>query len=127
MIKQGLSTKWIQKILDVHFKGRDFIKQQLETADKTIEETPFTVNLMFTVDKSKGKAPTPVRVPVEMHALQPGGAPVVFLLHVVNGYVNELEIYKADLSQLNADNISLDNVEYLLDDSVALDQNAYNT
>lgn len=42
------------------------------------------------------------RVPVEMEVVLGGdSAPILFLLHVVNGYLNELEILKLDSSPID--------------------------
>lgn len=55
--------------------------------------------------------PYPVRVPVEMRAFQKEFAPIVFLLHVVNGFINELELVTADSSKMDMETIELDKVE----------------
>ena len=39
-----------------------------------------------------------------------GKAPVMFLLHIVNGYINELEVLRADSSPID-DAIDLSNIE----------------
>ncbi|WP_139233773.1 hypothetical protein [Butyrivibrio sp. M55] len=65
------------------------------------------------------KYPHSVRVPVEMRAFQKEYAPIVFMLHVIEGYLDELEIFSADGSTINADNISLDKLEYVIDPEVS--------
>lgn len=47
-----------------------------------------------------------------MRAFQQSTAPIVFLLHVINGIIDELEIFTADLTQIDADSIELEKVEY---------------
>ena len=42
-----------------------------------------------------------IRVPVELRVYKENHVPVQFLLHIINGYVNELEIFNADSSKIN--------------------------
>ena len=43
-----------------------------------------------------------------------------FLLHIVNGVVDELEIVTADLSQINPNDIELGNVVYKIKEELIL-------
>ncbi len=48
-----------------------------------------------------------------MRAFQTDDVPYVFLLHIVEGYVDELEVFKADSSEiLLPPDIDLSKVEY---------------
>lgn len=47
-----------------------------------------------------------------MRAFQQSSAPIIFLLHIVNGIINELEILTADSAQIDTDKIELERVEY---------------
>jgi len=50
------------------------------------------------------------RVPVEMEVhLGSNSAPVLFMLHVVNGYLDELEILKLDSSPIYEEEIDISN------------------
>ncbi|MDE6950227.1 MAG: hypothetical protein K2P64_04835 [Lachnospiraceae bacterium] len=60
------------------------------------------------------------RVPVEMRAFQQASAPIVFLLHIVSGIINELEIITADSTKIEADNIELARVEYEINREVIM-------
>lgn len=55
-------------------------------------------------------AQTDIRVPVETHLHQSNQVPVQFLLHVVQGYVSELETFNADSSKI-AEHINLKNAK----------------
>lgn len=66
--------------------------------------------------------PFHVRVPVEMRAFQQASAPIVFLLHIVGGVINELEIITADSTQIEADNIELTRVEYEVNQEVIMER-----
>lgn len=47
--------------------------------------------------------PYRVRVPLEMRVSEKNDIPIVFLLHVVDGFVDELEILNADSSPIDSD------------------------
>ena len=64
------------------------------------------------------KYPHSVRVPVEMRAFQKEKAPLVFMLHVIDGELSELEIFSADGSSIDPENILLDKLEYVIDPEV---------
>ena len=55
-----------------------------------------------------------------MIAFQNSTAPIVFLLHVVNGVIDELEIITADSTQIDADRIQLEKVEYEVNQEVVM-------
>lgn len=44
----------------------------------------------------------------------------MFLLHIVNGIIDELEIHAADSAQIDTDNIELERVEYEINRGVIL-------
>ena len=77
------------------------------------------ISLIFPEKKGE-KYPYPVRVPVEMRAFQMDKAPIVFLIHILDGYLDELEIFSADGAIINSDTIMLDNLEYVIDPRVSL-------
>lgn len=87
--------QWMEKLLSVDFLGRDILVEQMSQCEvisfcgcgcKTID---------LAVNKELPKYPYDVRVPVEMinDELE---IPVIFALHVVKGYISELEVYRAD-------------------------------
>ena len=53
-----------------------------------------------------------------MRAFQQSSAPIIFLLHIVNGMIDELEILTADSAQIDADQIELERVEYEINQEV---------
>lgn len=93
-----------------HFFGEKIIYKQ---------EYAF-ISLKFKVEGEIEPYPYRVRVPVEMRAFQNSTAPIVFLLHVVNGVIDELEIIAADSTQIDADSIQLEKVEYEVNQEVAI-------
>lgn len=108
----GKEQIWIRKILDVEFKGRDILLNQVLSAKNICTKEYSVLSIKINVKKEVMPYPYPVRVPVEMRAFQQTSAPIVFLLHVINGYIDELEIFSADLAEIDENSIELENVEY---------------
>lgn len=109
---ERLKERWISKLLDIEFKGKDIILRQL--ANATVEYTCeyAYISIKFILADNVELFPYNVRVPVEMTAYQKSSAPILFLIHVVNGVISELEILTADSSRIDIDNIDLESVEY---------------
>ena len=101
--------QWINRLMDVEFRGRDILLKQFAF-----------ISLKFKIEGEIEPYPYLVRVPVEMRAFQTSTAPIVFLLHVVNGVIDELEIITADLTQIDADSIKLEKVEYEVNQEVVV-------
>lgn len=113
--KRKLNAKeklWLNKLLEAEFKGKEIIIQQLENTEVFCEENYSYISIKFYVENFIKRYPYEVRVPVEMRAFQENSNPIVFLLHIIDGFVNELEVFTADLSKINGNDISLDNVQY---------------
>jgi hypothetical protein len=53
-----------------------------------------------------------------MRAFQINSAPIIFLLHIISGFIDELEIISADASIIDIGNISLEKVEFEIDKEV---------
>ena len=114
-----LEKKWIDYIFKADFRDKDILLNQLkESLVNPTYDTGF-ISIRFVEPKGE-KYPHNVRVPVEMRAFQKEMAPIVFLIHVIEGYINELEIYSADGAEIYSDAISLDALEYVIDPMVQL-------
>lgn len=88
--------KVLNKMLSVEFKGKSIILRQLKTA-KVVSYCPCgckTVDIQVNLNSPQYKCMK--RVPVELRTLSKPGIPIIASIHVINGYVNELEIYRAD-------------------------------
>lgn len=109
--------KWLNKLLEVNFKGKQVILRQVMNAKVVRKEGYDFISLKFSVDKVE-KYSYLVRVPVEMRVFQKDGAPILFLLHIINGYVDELEIFTADFSKLDISYIEISKVEYIINERV---------
>lgn len=87
-------------LLDCDFPGRDAIVQQLvDCSVRTIDENG---SLEFQIVSPIKASSVQSRVPTEGEAEDSDGVIIHFLLHVVNGVLQELEIYKEDNSKVLA-------------------------
>lgn len=112
--------KWIDSLLAVDFKGKDILLKQISKAKVTYKQEYAYISIKFFLEGATELYPYQVRVPVEMRAFQKSSAPVVFLLHIINGIVDEVEIITADASLINADNIGLERIEYEINKEVQI-------
>ena len=110
--------QWIDKLMDVEFQGRDILLQQLSKAKIIYTQEYAFISIKFKVEGEIEPYPYHVRVPVEMRAFQQSSAPILFLLHIVDGMIDELEILTADSTQIDTDHIELERVEYEIDQEV---------
>ena len=92
-------------LLSAEFQGKHEVKCQLEDAlVETLDENGslrFTVTCLILANVFR-------RVPIEAQALDSDGAWIHLLLHVVNGKVAELEIYKDDSTPVTSDLMSVE-------------------
>ncbi len=118
---RNLSEKerqWVKSLLNVEFQGKDILLKQFSRAKTDYKQEYSFISLKFKIDGKVEPYPYQVRVPVEMRAFQKSAAPIVFLLHVVNGVIDELEIITADSAPIDVDDIQLENVEYVINPEV---------
>lgn len=113
-------SQWIAALMNVKFQGRDILLKQLTKANIIYRQEYSFISIKFKIEGKMEPYPYRVRVPVEMRAFQQSAAPIVFLLHVINGIIDELEIITADSTQIDAENISLERVEYEIDQEVII-------
>lgn len=112
-----LELKWLEVLLSYPFEGRDIINDQLKTAtiisDKTyISEDAYPyISLKFEIDSTQ-RFPVKQRVPIQMLAIQSTGDAIDFMLHVIDGYIDELEIYSTNGDAIIPSKIDLDNIKH---------------
>ena len=104
-------STWLEKILHVDFMGRDILRAQLSLASVSIHQCFEHISVKFQVEDALLFTHN-VRVPVQMVAWQENGVPIVFLLHVINGFIDELEVVMMDASKINVHDVDLSKVEY---------------
>lgn len=112
--------KWINSLMNVEFQGRDILLKQFSKAKIIYDQEYAFISLKFKIEGEVEPYPYSVRVPVEMIVFQNSTAPIVFLLHVVNGVIDELEIITADSTQIDVDSIQLEKVEYEVNQEVVM-------
>ena len=86
----------LRRLLSKPFEGNEQIRAQLEFAQ--VAEIDSQHSLRFSTSRDATAAKTLERVPVEARATDGDGVTINVLLHVVDGFVHELEIYKDDSS-----------------------------
>ena len=111
---------WIDSLMNAEFRGRDILLRQLSKSKIIYRQEYAFISIKFKVEGDVEPYPYHVRVPIEMRAFQSLSAPIIFLMHIVNGIIDELEIITADSTQIDADNIELERVEYEIDQGVIL-------
>lgn len=111
---------WIDKLMDVEFQGRDILLNQLKNAKIIYKQEYDFISIKFVIEGEVTPYPYHIRVPVEMRAYQKLTAPIVFLLHIINGVIEELEIFTADSTRIDVGCIELKKVEYEIDPKVSL-------
>jgi hypothetical protein len=87
----------VGQLLARSFNGRNEIAAQLRGAQVIAEGVGDTRTLRFAPPGGDAHpAPTALRIPVEGIADDVDGVAITVLLHVVDGWVTELEIYRVD-------------------------------
>lgn len=114
--------QWIDSLMNVEFQGRDILLKQFSKARIVYKQEYAFISIKFKIEGEIELYPFHVRVPVEMRAFQQASAPIVFLLHIAGGVINELEIITADSTQIEADNIELTKVEYEVNQKVIMER-----
>lgn len=115
-----LENNLLNYMFEADFMDKNILVKQAEESVITTLYEEGVITIKFS-NLQGDIYPHSVRVPIEMRAFQEESAPIVFMLHVINGYLDELEIFSADGSTINVDNISLDKLEYVIDPDVSCD------
>lgn len=86
----------LESLLSTDFCGQAELRHQLHSV-RVVGECMSCPTLILTVSRSAAdRAPVEHRVPVEAEGYDIDGMPIHFLLHVVDGYMSELEVYRED-------------------------------
>ena len=92
---------WFENILKNDFLYREEMILQINHSKVNHEYFGNYISLKFLVDRKILPMDIHVRVPLEMRVYQNNKPPIQFLLHVINGYVDELEVFYADSSYID--------------------------
>lgn len=95
--------EWLESLLSINFINREGIIYQINHSQVEREYTKYYLFLKFQCGDYVRAVNIKERVPVEMRVYKDGEAPLLFLLHIINGFVAELEIFYADSSEISED------------------------
>ncbi len=112
---------WIETLLNCEVLHKKEITEQINSAEIEREYSPYFIFINFNVDKGMDRISVAKRVPVEMRAYSDNDVAIQFLLHIVNGYVSQLEIFKADSSEISCDiDLKKYRIEHIFDNSLRI-------
>jgi hypothetical protein len=83
-------------LLDTKFPGSEVLKKQFDYATARLMVTDDNYGSIVLTTKGSEPANIKLRVPVTALTRDESGGPVEILLHVVNGFVHELEFVRLD-------------------------------
>ncbi|MBF0776977.1 hypothetical protein BVE84_08285 [Streptococcus azizii] len=106
-----LELKWFKLLLDSFFEGKEIIATQLEDAVVVAEILEPIISLKLKTT-SKLIFPYEERIPAQMLVFQPDGDSIDFLLHVVDGFIDELEVYSTSGKSISPNSILLEDIRY---------------
>lgn len=107
--------EWLNVITSVSYKGVDILKIQIKNAKVISECKCGCKSIGLKIDESCTKFDYKVAVPIKMFATYNDEVPVVFLLHVKDGYIEEFEVLKED-SRPIIEPISMENIIFDIED-----------
>lgn len=113
-------AEWLTLLFGAEFKGKETVLKQLQSAVVEVKSGYDFYSIKFIVNGTYDRYPYKVRVPIEMRAYSEKKAPVIFLLHIINGTIDELEIFTADSSKLDVNNVFHERIEYSVDSKVKI-------
>jgi len=87
----------LRLLLEAPFAGRDNLLSQVENAIARSIDEDGSISLKCSLAQ---KARVATRIPVEGEAQDSDGVTIHYLLHVVDGEINELEVYKDDSTRV---------------------------
>lgn len=87
----------LDKLLSVDFPGRNQLLKQVDSLHARLAESGDNYGTLDLItENTEAHANVEQRVPVEAEFMDADGVPVFVLLHVVDGLLHEMEIYRAD-------------------------------
>lgn len=115
-----LCSVWLKNLLDVDFLGKDVIIKQINSAKVSFIAGHEYISIKFHIDTDVPLFLYKTRTPVSMLAWQPNGTPIEFILHVIDGVIDELEVVRMDLLAIDYLDIDLSKLEHMVCDTVCI-------
>lgn len=103
--------EWLNVITSISYKGVDILRLQIKNAKVISECKCGCKSIGLKIDESCPKFEYRINVPITMASTYSDGCPVMFILHMKDGYIEEFEVLKAD-SQPITEPISMENVTF---------------
>lgn len=82
--------------MSAEFTGIASVREQLAGSTINVVDYGGALILAFDVPDGKPRADVTQRIPVEAVGLDRDGMPIHFLLHVVEGFAREIEVFRED-------------------------------
>ena len=92
---------WLEWMLVESFLYKEETIKQIESATISRVYTKYYISIKFKIDRNVLPINIKIRVPVEMHLYWATIVPMQFLLHYIDGYIDELEIFNGDSSAIS--------------------------
>jgi hypothetical protein len=89
----GTERRLLDALLRPEFSGKEDLIKQLASAE--VRRIDDEGSLQFRI-RAGSPAAVKRRIPVEAEIEDSDGVPIYLLVHVIDGYLNELEIYRGD-------------------------------
>jgi len=90
----------LNRLLSVSFQGQEALLRQAQSV-RVSEECKDCRSIKLAVERLPSNvAVVQRRIPIEAEAVDRGGVTIHVLLHVVHGFIDEIEIYREDLQQI---------------------------
>lgn len=105
---------WLEAMFNRNFLGKEILIMQINSADVIREYNVGYISIKFKNIKTVQKFPYSIRVPIEMRVVGKNNVPAVFIIHIIDGFVDELEIFNADSSSVSKD-IKIKDQEIIID------------
>ena len=100
---------WLEHMFKNDFLYRDEIINQINHSTIKHIRLKNLISIIFLTDRRVLPINIQNRVPIEMRVYKKSKPPMQFLLHVINGYLDELEVFYADSSYIEGEFKILDN------------------
>lgn len=91
-----LERALIEKLVSIEFPGSEELSEQLKNASITWRISKGAPALLIAVPDDTPLAPVKRRIPIEAEAKDEDGRTLHLLLHVVDGRMNEVEVFRED-------------------------------
>lgn len=113
---------YLDRLFSINFKDKDILSYQIKTSKVIGYCNCGCKSILLKVDRELPSFQHNLRVPVEMIVECIDEIPIVMILHVLEGFIDELEIFRADSTSINEPIIiSESNTKVIVNEILKLD------